>query len=221
MQSYADKDTTYFNNARKDIESLLSAKAARVLEVGCGSGATLAWLKATGRCESTTGIELFEGAAQQARTCVDNVYCGPAERMLLELPEGEQFDLVLCLDVLEHMVDPWEFLSALQPYLRPGGQLIVSVPNVRFIGVLGPLMFRGEWRYRDAGVLDRTHLRFFTRSSAVQLVASGGMSITGCQGNPPPLRTGVGRFDQLSLGLFTEFTAFQWVVSACKPEGRP
>lgn len=218
MHSYAEKDDSYFGNARKDISHLLPAQLGNVLEIGCGSGATLAWLKSTGRCQSTTGIELVESAAAQAMRQVDKVLCGPAETMLNELPGEQQFDVVLCLDVLEHMVDPWAFFAQLVPRVRPGGLVISSIPNVRFIGVLGPLLVQGQWRYREDGVLDRTHLRFFTRKSALELMRTGGLEFVACHGNAPPLRTLVGKFDRLSLGLFKEFSAYQWLVSSRRAE---
>lgn len=218
MQYYADKVTSYFDNARTDISPLLPAKADRVLEIGCGSGATLAWLKASGICRSSTGIELFAGAAAQARERVDSVLCGPAQDMLSEIPLEETFDLVLCLDVLEHMADPWKFLEFLQPRLARGGLLVASIPNVRYIGVLAPLLFAGQWRYREDGVLDKTHLRFFTRSSAMELMSTGALRPKACIANVPAARTSVGKLDRITFGLFKEFCAFQWVISARRLE---
>ena len=220
MHSYADKTESYFGNARKDIATLLPTFLGDVLEIGCGSGATLAWLKSTNRCNSTTGIELFDSAAAQAKRQVDKVLCGPAETMLHELPDGQHFDVILCLDVLEHMVDPWEFLLHLVRRVKPGGLVISSLPNVRFIGVLGPLLVQGQWRYRQDGVLDRTHLRFFTRKSALELMRTGGLEFVACRGNAPPLRTLVGKLDAISLGLFREFSAFQWLISCRRPGSR-
>jgi 2-polyprenyl-3-methyl-5-hydroxy-6-metoxy-1,4-benzoquinol methylase len=217
MHSYAEKSESYFGNARKDISPLLPPQLGDVLEIGCGSGATLAWLKSADRCRSTTGIELFESAAAQAARQVDKVLCGAAETMLDELPVGQQFDVVLCLDILEHMVDPWAFLSRLVHRVKPGGLLISSLPNVRFIGVLGPLLVQGQWRYRDDGVLDRTHLRFFTRKSALELMRTGGLAFVACRGNAPPHHTAVGKFDRWTLGLFKEFSAFQWLISSRRP----
>jgi 2-polyprenyl-3-methyl-5-hydroxy-6-metoxy-1,4-benzoquinol methylase len=214
MHSYAEKAVSYFGHARKDIEPLLPSTVGHVLEVGCSSGATLAWLKAQKRSESTTGIELFASAAEKARTQVDTVLCGPAEEMLRELPEGRQYDLVLCLDVLEHMVDPWVFLRELVQRMRPGGQMIVSLPNIRFIGVLAPLLLQGQWRYREEGVLDRTHLRFFTRRTALELVQGAGLDLLRWRGNAPPARTTVGNLDAVTFGLLKEFTAYQWLIAA-------
>ena len=218
MNSYVDKSTSYFGHARKDIRLLLPAAISeRALEVGCANGATLAWLKAEGLVRSTMGIELTEQAATAARQQVDMVLCGAAEAKLEEIPAAVAFDLVLCLDVLEHMIDPWEFLLRLSSRLKPGGLLIASIPNVRYIGVLGPLLVRGHWRYRDEGVLDRTHLRFFTRSSAVELVQSGGLELVDCRGNVPGTHTRVGKLDRLSAGRLRDFLSYEWLLSARRP----
>jgi SAM-dependent methyltransferase len=93
--------------------------------------------------------------------------------MSLPVPEGT-LDLILCLDVLEHLLNPWRVAQYLNSLLRPGGSLIVSIPNIRNRRVLLQLAIRGKWEYTESGILDRTHLRFFTRTSAIELVASAG-----------------------------------------------
>lgn len=174
---YEDKQDWYFSLVRQDIAPLLPAHARQVLELGCGDGATLAWLKASGLATHTTGVELMPGVAEVARTRVDRVCEGDVGAVLPSLAEGA-YDLVLCLDVLEHLVDPWSTLRRANRLLRPGGQLIVSLPNVRHHSVLLPLLLGDRWQYEDAGIMDRTHLRFFTRRGARQLVQQAGFQIT-------------------------------------------
>jgi 2-polyprenyl-3-methyl-5-hydroxy-6-metoxy-1,4-benzoquinol methylase len=82
----------------------------------------------------------------------------------LDLPE-EAFDCIVCNDVLEHLITPWQVLGKLAILLKPGGHFVASIPNVQYWGVLKDLVFEGDWRYADEGVLDVTHLRFFTRRS--------------------------------------------------------
>ena len=163
MQSYTDKSESYFAHARKEIATLLPSQCGRVLEIGCGSGATLGWLRQSRRTSHTVGVEIAEAAANDAKANVDEVYCLDFER--IELPaQNADFDVILCLDVLEHMVNPWGAVDRLvSRYLKSGGVLVVSLPNVRHYSVVLPLLFKGRWDYEDAGLLDRTHLRFFTR----------------------------------------------------------
>jgi 2-polyprenyl-3-methyl-5-hydroxy-6-metoxy-1,4-benzoquinol methylase len=166
----------YYRNTRKDILPLLPEKIDRVLDVGCGAGSTLAWLKSMKGCICTIGIEPFPDAAAAARKTTDVVYEGDIEDITVPIECGS-LDLVLCLDVLEHLVDPWTVARRLQELLKPGGALIVSLPNVRNKRVVFPLLFRGKWDYRDFGVLDRTHLRFFVRETAIALVESAGLQV--------------------------------------------
>lgn len=213
MQDYATKPEAYFANARKDIEPLLPAHAARVLEVGCGTGSTLRWLKETGRCDEAIGLELFDSAAVVARKFADHVTVGDAERLIGDAFEVASFDLILCLDVLEHMVDPWAFIARAERLLKPGGTLIASIPNVRHLGVLIPLAFAGRWRYQSQGILDRTHLRFFTRESALALLSTERLSVTRWLRNLPPVSRG-GLVNMLTFGLMRDLLAVQFLIAA-------
>jgi hypothetical protein len=78
---------------------------------------------------------------------------------------------------LEHFVDPWETLRACQPLLTPTGRVVASIPNIRWLNTSLRLLLRGEWRYEETGMLDRTHLRFFTRSGIHTLFADSGFEI--------------------------------------------
>lgn len=213
---YSDKTAQYFANARIDILPLLPQRCHTVLELGCGNGATLKWLKAEKHCRVTYGIELFPQAASEAAQGVDVVLQGDIERMQLEWPL-EHFDLILCLDVLEHLVDPWQVLQRLVAHLKPGGRLIASVPNVRNWHALGPLLFAGQWRYVETGILDKTHLRFFTRESALQLVAGSGVTVQALARLPLDSNSGKSRLaNRLTLGLFKEFLTLQYLIAADK-----
>lgn len=170
----------YFGNPRAEMLPFVPAGVQRVLELGCGSGAFAAALKRSGVRE-VVGIESVPSAAEAARARLDKVLLADVERDVLELPPGA-FDCLVCNDVLEHLVDPWAVLNKLRPLLRPGAGLVVSLPNVRFHKVVRHLVWPGQWRYEDDGVLDRTHLRFFTREGARQLVESAGFAIERMQG---------------------------------------
>lgn len=213
---YSEKPAGYYGHARTEIAALLPARADRVLEVGCGRGATLAWLKQTGRCKHTTGIELFSHAAEAARAVVDRVEAGDADKLLGVVAREGAFDVVLCLDVLEHLQDPWAFVERIPPLLAEGGVLIVSLPNVRHWRVSADLLFRGRWRYADAGVLDRTHLRFFTRESARELVAEPRLKLRACEASRPPRASVGGLANLATLGLMQDLFAVQFLLAAHK-----
>src|SRR5437868_983182 len=126
---YDQKATEYYQSARKEILPLLPESNKRVLDLGCGAGATLDWLKHIHYCEESWGIELTENAADIAKKRVDQVIIADIEKDAVCLPE-DYFDLILCLDVLEHLQDPWRVMSMLVTWLRPHGTLVASVPNV-------------------------------------------------------------------------------------------
>jgi SAM-dependent methyltransferase len=210
---YSDKSKSYFRNARVHIQPLLPDRYASVLEIGCGSGATAGWLRTVKNIDRFCGIELFEGAANEARGVLDELVIGDAEKLVDSVFIYERFDLILCLDVVEHMVDPWRFVHKINRLLAPGGTIIFSIPNVRNIKVLLPLVFRDVWRYEDDGLLDRTHLRFFTRRTAIELTLSGGLFLTKCLAFMPSWRTKLGVLRMMTLGLLPGFFAITYLIA--------
>lgn len=216
QQDYGDKVGDYFDKARYEIEPLLPAHAGRVLEIGCGTGQTMQWLRGTGRVGQAWGIELFESAALRAREHFEQVVVGDAETQCSSAFDGLTFDMILCLDVLEHLVDPWSCVRALERRLVPGGRLVISVPNVRCLKVVLPLLFRGDWQYSDKGILDRTHLRFFTRRTALALVSSGGLRVDQCLGNRQA-RSWLALLHRATFGLLPELTSLQFMIAATRP----
>lgn len=217
-QDYVDKGDYYFANARTEIGPLLPNHAERVLEIGCGAGQTVRWLKQTNRIGRAWAMELFESAAEKARPHFEEILVGDAERLIATAFERQEFDLILCLDVLEHMVDPWRFLSTAQRLLRPGGRLIVSVPNIRCARVLLPLLWRGEWQYADHGILDRTHLRFFTRRTALALATTSELRVDRCIGFVEP-NTRLATLERWTGGHLTEFTSQQFLIASTRQSG--
>jgi SAM-dependent methyltransferase len=173
---YADKDARYFANARREIYPLLPPQIGTVFEIGCGAGGTLDWLRREHDAKLTIGSELTEPAAARARTRVDRVIVGDVEKIELGIEPGT-VDLVLALDVLEHLRDPWSVVHKLGRLLRPGGVMISSIPNVAHYSVALPLLLRSRWDYQDEGLLDRTHLRFFVERTAVELAVCSGLKL--------------------------------------------
>lgn len=216
MQSYSAKSSDYFAHARKEMQPMLPLNCGRVLEIGCGSGATLGWLRQDHSAVRTVGVEIAEDAAGKARSFVDEVHCLDFERH--DLPGGPQkFDLVLCLDVLEHMVDPWTVVGRLATrYLEVGGTLLVSLPNIRHYSVVLPLLFGGRWEYEDAGLLDKTHLRFFTKTSAQALLSHPQFGPVSCIASGFDGWSVKRALNAMTLGVFQELVTYQYFLSVSK-----
>lgn len=200
-------------NARLEIAPLLPDPVKSVLEIGCGVGNTLEWLRDSIGVKRCVGVEINALAASRARDKGISTQHANVEKEALQF-EGEQFDLLLCLDVLEHLTDPWRTLKLLVAHLKPGGCLIASIPNVAHVSVLLPLILHNKWTYEDSGILDRTHLRFFTRDSAVELLELSGLKITRIL--PHFGRRTHRRLNVLSGGLLERFLTLQFLISARK-----
>ena len=148
----------------------------RLLEAGCGAGVLGQRLKHAGKATYVCGIELNRHAGELARARLDRILIGDLET----LPLGElhsRFDSAICADVLEHLRDPWEALAKLRQCLRDGGEVFASIPNIGYYKIVRRIM-RDEWRYEPDGILDRTHLRFFTLSTIREMFALAGFEIT-------------------------------------------
>lgn len=214
---YRSKEKQYFENVRFDALSLLPpVQLDRVLEIGCGTGNTLAWLKQNRKCKWVCGVELFHEAAEEARGKLDEVYEGNIETMELTIEKGS-LDAILCLDVLEHLVDPWRIIQRMHMYLRPGGIIIASIPNVRNFRVVLPLLLFGKWEYVDSGILDKSHLRFFVRETAIELMKCSGLLVdkiitTGLEkGSKARL------VNALTFSIFRELFVVQFIIRARRP----
>jgi 2-polyprenyl-3-methyl-5-hydroxy-6-metoxy-1,4-benzoquinol methylase len=159
----------YFRHERKEIAALLD-RSGPVLDIGCGAGMVCASLAREG--VRVVGVELSPAAAAEARERYDDVFVGPLESFSTD----ERFAQIVLADVLEHMVDPWEALRhVVDDLLDAHGRVIVSLPNVRHWRIIANLALLGRWRYVDEGILDRTHLRFFTSTDARLLLRSAGL----------------------------------------------
>lgn len=168
------KDPSYFEFSRPDVLDLVPSNARRVLDVGCGAGRLGEALKHRQDAE-VVGIELDETAAQFAMTCLDLVVQGNIETDEIGF-SSDEFDCVICADVLEHLRCPEQALEKIRRWLKPDGVLIASLPNVRHHHVVRSLL-AGNWTYETAGLLDQDHVRFFTRREMEKLFYRSGFSI--------------------------------------------
>lgn len=152
-------------------------EGSRVLDVGCWSGFAGDHLMGVRRAV-VDGVEPDTGSAQRAASRYRRVLCSNVEPALDALiDEGARYDVLLFMDVLEHLVDPRAVLERSLGVLAPGGRALVSIPNVANWWIRKELLL-GRWDYRDNGIMDRTHLRFFTFTSAAALLHASGWQIT-------------------------------------------
>ncbi len=170
------KSGAYYEHPRTELLDLLSTPPHRLLDVGCGSGATSRAAKLRWGSVETIGIEVVPEVAERARAVVDHVIVGSAETLDLREAALQNIDAVLLADVLEHLIDPWRFLARLRPALRDDAAVAASIPNAANLWLIEELA-SGRFDYGADGLLDVTHLRFFTRSSIERLFGQAGFCI--------------------------------------------
>lgn len=160
----------YYGQRRDDVLPLLRAPLAEVLEIGCGDGATGELLQQRLGCR-VTGVELNPVAAATAARRLHRVLCADVEQLELD----GRFDLVLALELFEHLTEQEAFLARIRPLLEPDGTLLLSVPNVGAAAVVEDLI-AGRFDYLPVGLLCYTHYRFFTRATLASWLERSGFS---------------------------------------------
>lgn len=170
--------SAYFTADRQDLVDFLRPHGYHdvTLDIGCAGGRLGRQLLNAGLTGYCDGIEPNAEAVAQAAAQLRRVWSVPFEVGLEQAPWPD-YDLVIMADVLEHLVDPWQALAELQQRVHLGARLLMSVPNVRHKSILLPLLFQGRFDYADAGILDRTHLHFFTRASLLDAVHQAGWRV--------------------------------------------
>jgi 2-polyprenyl-3-methyl-5-hydroxy-6-metoxy-1,4-benzoquinol methylase len=179
------KPSRYFEGARQDfVDALPLDSKASILELGCANGGTGASALASGKCGRYVGIEISDAAAAVARPRLSQVIVGDVEK--LDLPWDEAtFDALIMSEVLEHLVDPWTVVPRLVNLVKPGGMVMASSPNVSHYRIILELI-AGRWELKDSGVMDRTHLRWFTPASFREMFEGAGVSVTRLAAVAPP-----------------------------------
>jgi len=167
----------YFLQPRVDVAALVPPLAHRVLDLGCGFGALGKLLVATQGCD-VHGVERNTEAEQYLKGIYTRYVIGDVETAVHECAAWHyHYDCIIFADLLEHLVDPWTALKVYSGLLAPTGVIVASIPNVRNLTVLFNLAVRGRWKYATSGLLDRTHLRFFTRAEIHHLFQEAGLAI--------------------------------------------
>lgn len=211
------KPEGYFSCPRTELVPLVPPTASRVLDIGCGDGEFARSLRAARQPSKLeiVGVELCEGPAQRAASALDSVIVGNVEQ--LDLPYEDYFDCVILADVLEHLIDPWSIVRRVKKLLRRHGHIVASIPNVQHWAVLAGLML-GNWEYCDFGIMDRTHLRFFTRKSIAALFNSNGFELPYLIPRIESPRAKMAH--AATVGLADSFLARQYLVVASRKDDK-
>lgn len=207
-----EKQTDYYSQTRSEMLSFVPESIGTALEIGCGKGQFSRAIKS--KCNAEIwGVELNSAAAAEAKNHVDHIFCGPIESHIGSLPSA-YFDCICMNDVIEHLIDPWQVLSSLRTKLRQGGIIIASLPNVRYYKNLGSLLFDSDWQYTDAGILDRTHLRFFTYKSMRRLFEDAGYKVQRIEGIKRSRKFKLKVLNFLSAGNSWDIAYLQFAIVA-------
>src|SRR5450755_254012 len=219
---YTVKTQDYFSNIRVDIISLKPPNPAqRILEVGAGTGNTLVYIKENGLAKEVMGVELMKiPGSNQENALIDKFQIANIENEDI-LASQEYFDVILCADVLEHLIDPWSAVDKISRYLKKDGLLIISIPNLREWRTIFRVVFKGEFNYQTAGgIMDRTHLRFFCKKNVSSLLTTDHLTPVYCQPNFMLKTVPEGRkrkaLNMLSFRLFEDFLTVQYLFIAKK-----
>jgi SAM-dependent methyltransferase len=172
----------YYEKSRPEMLQFLPEGLTRLIDFGCAEGRFGEAVKARHPGCETWGVEVVPEAAAEAKTRNDVVHC-------LSLDSGDElpsahFDVVTMNDVMEHLCWPEPALALAKRILRPGGRLVLSLPNVGYYLNVRELVIKNDWQYKDWGILDRTHFRFYTTKSAEALLRENGFDVLQIQGIP-------------------------------------
>lgn len=179
----SSKPESYYAAARSEMMEFIPQGAKKILDVGCGE-AVFSWKLKQKLNAEVWGIEIDSSAAALAQKKIDKVLIGDISQLIDNLPNS-YFDCIIINDVLEHLVDPFGILLAIKIKINTSGVIVCSIPNVRYFPVLKDLLIKKQWRYGDIGILDKTHLRFFTKKSIIDMFNSLGYNILRIEGINP------------------------------------
>jgi len=204
----------YYSHERPELVVQVDHGARKVLDIGCGAGHISAAIKRDRGALEIWGVELVPEVARQAgeNPALDRVICGDLSEVVKGL-ETNSFSHIVAGDVLEHLVDPWAVLAGLSNCLEPGGKFICSIPNIRNLSFFFSLFLGGSFEYKDTGVMDRTHLRFFARKDIHQMFENAGFEKIRISA----VRTKKNLFKRAGRALLGDLVLKGFLVTANKP----
>jgi 2-polyprenyl-3-methyl-5-hydroxy-6-metoxy-1,4-benzoquinol methylase len=195
---------------RADVYAALPAGACRVLDVGCSRGGFCELVKRRRPNATVWGIEPDREAAVEASKRADHVITGHFPG---DLPhDAGPFDAIVFADVLEHLICPGDALRAAVSYLSPTGVVVASIPNVRHWSALRTIFVRGDFPTTDTGLFDGTHIRWFTRSTMLELFENSGLVAQACIPTSISNRLAARGLRMVAPSLGTELSALQFII---------
>ncbi len=213
--NFDTKTETYYSYNRQEMLKFIPKNSKTILEFGCGKGYFGKLVKSTYSVEYW-GVEIDSNSANIATKHIDKIFRGAIEELIDNLPKNN-FDCIVFNDVLEHLVDPYTILNKCKFLLVAGGVIVSSIPNVRYFGNLYELIIRKDWKYKDEGILDKTHLRFFTKKSLENTFQQLNFDIIDMEGLSPIKDFRFEILNILTMGYLAD-TRFSQFASVIKPK---
>lgn len=219
MNLYLEKESKYFTIPRLELISFIPKdEKNKILEIGAGAGDTLLKIKELNLAQFVVGVDIIKlDKSNQSNPLIDQFFIGNIENEDFDLPTNH-FDVIICGDVLEHLVDPWKVVEKLTKLLKPLGVLIVSIPNIRDISTMYKIFYKGDFNYTSHGILDKTHLRFFCKKNLINLLQNKRLSIKTISSNIdlPKSKSKRRIINKLTLGIFKHFLVTQYFIVSQK-----
>jgi 2-polyprenyl-3-methyl-5-hydroxy-6-metoxy-1,4-benzoquinol methylase len=205
------KPTGYYAQIRTEMIGYIPSTSKRMLEIGCAEGNFGAYFKEKGL--EVWGIEYSSAEAAVAATKLDKVYVGDIALHVDSLPDN-YFDVIVCNDVLEHLIDPYIILEKFKTKLSAQGVVVSSIPNIRYFRTLYKFIFKKNWDYTDNGIMDKTHFRFFTINSIRKMYENLGYEIVSHEGinGSPSLKALF--WNVITFGAFSDIKYLQFATVA-------
>lgn len=209
------KPEYYYNQKRLEMLAYIPLDCKIILDVGCGEGYFGEELQRKNKAK-VWGIEVINKIAKQAEKKLHKVLQGDISKIMISLPKS-YFDCIIFNDVLEHMVDPYTILEKSKKLLKKDGIVVCSIPNIRYYEILKEIILHKQWKYREQGILDKGHLRFFTKRSMTEMFEELGYEIVIIEGINPIQSRQYSFINFITCGFFEDSRYLQF---ACVVKGK-